>query len=131
MKVTKLIREYVIDSVKKAIPTTNLCPEYDIAIDNADKICKILEDEIRELYEKRVKELKVEYPIPEDFKVSYNSYVNYSCYNSEVRKQRDSLILKAERERNEKTKEILLSLELGANRDELNRMIDSLCKTEE
>ena len=130
MKVTKVIREYVTESVEKAIPITNLCPEYDEANRNADKICEILEDEMQNYFEKRVEELKIDYPIPMDFDIYHNKLVGWSRWRTELGKRNDDLIYEAKQKHANKIREILVNLELGANRDELNEMINSLIKTE-
>ena len=134
MKVTKLIREYVREQVSK-IYDAKVNPYTEQANKDREKI-KAFEEELKEhqkkvieqfisdneLYTKcwdGIKPMSVCTSIPSFYNVLTPSMLNEKQWGEKNKNDKEA-----------KYREIMLALELGANRDELNRMIAELLKSE-
>ena len=129
MRVTKLIREYVEDSVKEVYaPKINACgADYRKKTDEVNTILTKMADEFNAVAKEVIKEsglsVDIEYGT-EDKEVtivSYRSRFGNKEYAA-VAKEIDALVC----ERNEKIKEILLTLELGGTKAELDEMLKKI-----
>ena len=129
MKVTKLIKEYVETEVAKAYEKKT--PE-EVAYDKlSKKIASFREKVSAEMYfaiEEAIERFREEHNIPEDIKLFRTNYslVNVNDWDSVIRKNSDIAKNKRLEERDKKVKEILLNLELGATRVELDEMLSHL-----
>lgn len=129
MRVTKLIREYVEDSVREMYaPKINACgADYKKKTDEVNKILAKLADEFNTAAKEVIKEngLSVDSEYGTKDKevtiISYRSRFGNKEYAS-VAKEMDALIY----ERNEKIREILLTLELGGTKAELDEMLKKI-----
>lgn len=127
MKVTKLIREHVVRSVHKAFPCEPL-PEFAAVKVRYEEAKRVYFAEMKRIGIALVAELKETYEIPDDWGFEFCDRVclSGSEYSSNLaRKNRDHLD-EVMRKREAKIDEILLQLELGANREELNKIIFEL-----
>ena len=129
MRVTKLIREYVEDSVREAYaPKINACDaDYRKKTDEVNKILTKMAEEFDTAAKEVIKEnglsVDIEYyrGNKEATIVSYRSSFGNKEYAA-VAKEIDALV----GERNEKIKEILLTLELGGTKAELDEMLKKI-----
>ena len=133
MRVTKLIREYVEETVSAMPKFANLTPEeqeYKALQSNLADFQNSVDKEIDEMVAEAIANFRIAHNLGEDIKidVSCHTKVNYGTYNSNLANK----ARKAERERKEARdnaiKEILLSLELGADRKELDEMLKKLAE---
>lgn len=129
MRVTKLIREYVEDSVREVYaPKINACgADYRKKTDEVNTILTKMADEFNAVAKEVIKEsglsVDIEYGT-EDKEVtivSYRSRFGNKEYAA-VAKEIDALVC----ERNEKIREILLTLELGGTKAELDEMLKKI-----
>lgn len=129
MRVTKLIREYVEDSVREVYaPKINACgADYRKKTDEVNEILTKMTDEFntaaKEVIKKNGLSVDIEYGT-EDKEVtivSYRSRFGNKEYSA-VAKEIDTLVC----ERNEKIREILLTLELGGTKAELDEMLKKI-----
>lgn len=133
MKVTKLIREYVEKSVEEAYPLQNI-PEFDLVNSRFQEACEIYPQKCEDFCRDLARSLKQEYDIPDDWTFEFRQGINLlncSTYNSDLSLKNRAHLNEIREKRKKTTDEILLSLELGANREELNRMISSLTAEED
>lgn len=129
MRVTKLIREYVESSVREIYaPKIDACgADYKKKMDEVDKILEKMVDEFNAAAKKVIKEngfsVDIEYGTKdkEVAIVFYRSRFGNKEYEA-VAKELDALVC----ERNEKIKEILLTLELGGTKAELDEMLKKI-----
>lgn len=128
MKVTKLIREYVEEQVSK-VYDAKVNPYTEQAERDREKI-HLFENYLREEQQKLIDKFLIECPL-------FDSYVHepttrkaaapnlsYDCSQAmldEVNWKRENV-----RQKKEKIREIIINLELGANRQELYDMIAKL-----
>jgi len=133
MRVTKLIREYVEKTVsampKFATPTPEE-QEYRTLQSNITDFQNAVDKEVDESVAEAIENFRATHNLGADIKleVSCHTKVNWSLYNSDLANR----ARKAERERKEARdnaiKEILLNLELGADRKELDEMLKKLAE---
>lgn len=132
MKVTKLIREYVAEQVAAKYPETEaekqLTKEIKAIIDKAEELNKKIKDYALDLCEQANKDLGIDSWATSD-QLHISSYggasINYGCnniYDTKRRTLRDDRMKKI----NEAVKNILVNLELGATKAELDEMLKKL-----
>lgn len=131
MKVTKLIREFVEDEVSK-VYDTKVNPYAEQARDDADVI-QAFKEKLKAQQEETVEQFMAEVQLfdtdhrgnAHPYKVSYSiPSFYYAKTQAMINKEKwDANIKQAKKE---KIREIILALELGANRQELLDMIAKL-----
>lgn len=131
MRVTKLIREYVEETVSAMPKFANSTPEeqkYKALQSKISDFQNSVDKEINESVAEAIKNFRTVLNLDADIKieVSCHTKINWNTYNSDLANK----ARKAERERKEARdnaiKEILLNLELGADRKELDEMLKKL-----
>lgn len=129
MRVTSLIREYVKDSVEKVYaPKIDACSaDYRKKTDEVNKILTKLVDEFNTTAKEIIKEnglsVNIEYGTEdEETAIIYyrSKFGGKEC--AAIAKEIDALVC----ERNEKIREILLTLELGGTKAELDEMLKKI-----
>lgn len=129
MRVTSLIREYVKDSVEKVYaPKIDACgADYRKKTDEVNKILTKLVDEFNTTAKEIIKEnglsINIEYGTEDEETtiIYYRSKFGSKEYEA-VAKEINALLC----ERSEKIREILLTLELGGTKAELDEMLKKL-----
>lgn len=133
MRVTKLIREYVEETVSAMPKFANPTPEeqeYKALQSKLTDFQNSIDKEIDESVAEAIENFRITHNLGADVKleVSCHTKVNWGTYNSDLANK----ARKAERERKEARdnaiKEILLNLELGADRKELDEMLKKLAE---
>ena len=129
MKVTKLIREYVEKTVDSCYPKPNsetlLNEQRSKANDALTEFNKMVE----EYADSILPEIKAKYNIPDDFNFHTKHGINhaeFASYNTALYRKADADIRERNKLKQQKKDEILLSLELGANKSDLDNMIKQL-----
>ena len=133
MRVTRLIREYVEKTVSAMPKFKNLTPEeqeYKALQSNLTDFQNSVDKEVNERVAEAIENFRTTHNLGADIKLEISCYtkVNWSTYNSDLADK----ARKAERERKEARdnaiKDILLNLELGADRKELDDMLKKLAE---
>ena len=129
MRVTKLIREYVETEVAKVYEEK--MPDevaYDMfrkeIADFRDKV----NDEISHIIEEAIALFREEHNIPEDVEIYFtdHSLIGDKDWCSVIRNKSEKARKQRLEQRDNKIKDILLNLELGATKADLDRMIAEL-----
>ena len=126
MRVTKLIREYVENEVEKAYKDKT--PD-EMAYDKLRKeivdFREKINDEIYHAIDEAIAKFRKEHNIPEDVKIFHTDHnlINDKDWDSDIRKKSDIARKQRTEQRDNKIKDILLNLELGATRTELDEML--------
>ena len=131
MRVTKLIREYIEKSVKAMPQFANLTPEeveYKALCDKLGTFRTSLDEQIKEMVTKAIADFRSENNIPEDVKIDRSQYSATvpSAYCTKLADKARAAERKRKEAQDEAINEILLSLELGADRKELEDMLKTL-----
>ena len=132
MRVTRLIREYVEKKVKENYPKTVAELVYEEHNNNISDAITEANEKVYEYAKKLAEELNEKYGFPADSNLKacdhYNSITNKYDYDSEIyqafRKARDERQKKIA----EKIEEILLTLELGGTKADLDEMLKNVGK---
>lgn len=133
MRVTKLIKEYVEKQVSTLPQFAEESPEeklYKEMCHKVEEFGESLENEIKNLMEKKIQQFKTEQNIPDDMKITVYDYNIYrTCfYRSQLCKNAEKAKEARFKARREAIENILLNLELGADRKELENMLTALAQ---
>lgn len=129
MKVTKLIREYVGKTVDSCYPRPNSEKLLNEQRNKANEALAEFNKMMREYANSILSEIKTKYNIPDDFNFHIRSGINYaefSTYDTALYRKADADIREINELKQQKKNEILLSLELGATKSDLDNMIKQL-----
>ena len=128
MRVTKLIKEYVESSVKEMYaPKIDACgADYKKKMDEVNKTLAKMTEEFnstaKEIIKKNGLSINIRYGTEEESRIiSYTANFGNKEY-APINEKRRKLIV----ERDEKIKEILLTLELGGTKAELDEMLKNI-----
>lgn len=129
MRVTKLIREYVVNTVNKAYPDPDSLLILNEARHRTNDAVTELNEKVNDYIMSILPEIQAKHNVPDDFKMKPRrgvTYVEWSVWNTALEKKALEDQRKVNEEKRKKKDEILLSLELGATRAELDEMIKNL-----
>lgn len=129
MRVTKLIREYVETEVSKAyVEKTPAEKAHDYMSKLIRDFRSRLTEEIKTMTDNAIAKFREEHNIPLDVKIASTDYTpfHYDDWSSNIRKQSDKAREERLDQRDNKIKDILLNLELGASRAELEVMLNQI-----
>lgn len=130
MRVSKLVREYIERKVSEAYPHGNT-PEYQAAIDSLEAFRAVVNLEVKELVNSRIAEFRASNDFPcgavvePSNNVSWNQ-VNFSLFNTELYNKNEANSKAMRKKREAAIENILLTLELGGNKADLERMLSEL-----
>lgn len=131
MKVTRLIREYVAEQVAAKYPETEAEKQYKEKLarirNKEEELNKKIKDYALDLCEQANKDLDIDNWEREDHFHLYNycSYIS-DGYNNPYARNLNSLKEERTKKINEAVKNILVNLELGATKAELDMMLRKL-----
>lgn len=129
MKVTKLIREYVEKTVDACYPKPESEKLLNEQRSRANEALAEFNKMIGEYADSILPEIKAKYNIPDDFNFHMRRGINYaefSSYDTALYRKVDADIRERNKLKQQKKDEILLSLELGATKSDLDNMIKQL-----
>lgn len=132
MRVTKLIREYVVKKVNESYPKSVAELVWEEHSKSLDSAVTEAHERVFEFAKKLAEELNEKYGFPVDSNLRacnhHNSIASRYNYDSEIyqasRKAREERQKKIE----EKIEEILLTLELGGSKTDLDEMLANIGK---
>ena len=129
MKVTKLIREYVEKTVDSCYPEPDSVKSFREQCNKASNALTEMNDMIIAYANLILPEIKEKYNVPDDFNLHVRLGINYaefSSWNTQLKLKADEDKRKTDKAKQQKRDEILLSLELGATKADLDDMIKKL-----
>ena len=131
MRVTKLIREYVEKSVKAMPKFADLTPEeveYKAFSEKVTKFAEGIEEEMKHAIQEAIDNFRAVNGIGADVDLRPYEYniVRYTTWNCDLAQKANLAKQKRETACREAINEVLLSLELGADRKELEDMLNTL-----
>lgn len=129
MKVTKLIREYVEKTVDACYPKPESEKLLNEQRSRANNLLAEFNKIVEEYADSILPEIKAKYNIPDDFNFHTKHGINhaeFSSYDTALYRKADADMRKWNKLKQQKKDEILLSLELGATKSDLDNMIKQL-----
>ena len=132
MRVTRLIREYVERSVKESYPKSVAELVYEKHNSNISDAITEANEKVYEYAKKIAEELNAKYGFPADNNLRacdhYNSVSSRYNYDSEIYQAYNKAKNERQKKIAEKIEEILLTLELGGTKADLDEMIKNIGK---
>ena len=132
MRVTKTIREYIEESVNTAIVESTPMPNmtaYEEMHKKVNQFVNDLDEQIDAYVEAQIQQFRIDNNIPDDVELKHSSYtaVRWSTFGS-VMHNAAKAEERARKKRIEDTvKDIILDLELGGTRADLEKKLSALC----
>jgi Holliday junction resolvase RusA-like endonuclease len=131
MRVTKIIREYVektVGSLPKFKEHTPEEKEYEAMTEKVNTFVNNLDKEVDDYVNKKIAEFRANENIPEDIELINSHYtaIRKEYYGSQMRRAADRAREARVKAKNQAIEEILVSLELGGTRADLDNMIKAL-----
>ena len=132
MRVTRLIREYVERSVKESYPKSVAELVYEKHNSNISDAITEANEKVYEYAKKIAEELNAKYGFPADNNLRacdhYNSVSSRYNYDSEIYQAYNKAKNERQKKIAEKIEEILLTLELGGTKADLDEMLNNIGK---
>ena len=123
MRVTKIIREYVEKTITNALPYGAPRDEYIAANQKMDELCKRLEEQVDAYAKELVASID---SLPEGFTIkrTRNNIFASSSWNSPMQEASNAHEREIRNKRAAAIEQVLVELELGATKADLERLIE-------
>ena len=132
MIVTRLIREYVEKKVRESYPKTVAELIWEKHEKSINEAITEANEKVFEYIKKLAEELNAKYGFPADNNLTacshYNSVRNKYNYDAEIYQAYRKAMEEREQKINEKIEEILITLELGGSKADLDEMLANIEK---
>lgn len=128
MRVSKVVREYIEKQVANKMPKT----ENELQLDKVNDIVNKANEEYQKLMEQKGKEiveqLIKEHNLTNEFvdKKSHYSYSPFSTWGTDVRQKAETDRQNRRAETNKKIEDIIVTLELGGTKADLEKMLEEI-----
>ena len=132
MRVTKIVREYIEEQVGKAYATKT--PE-EIAMEKFNEMVSTfvnnLDKEIDTIVDNAIAQFRADNNVPNDFVINHSHYtaITKDTYNMAMRRDADKARDKRVKAKHNAIKDIILTLELGGTKADLDKMLKDLVPT--
>lgn len=129
MRVTKLVREYIEESVGKALNTpTTAENEYKAFTEELYAFIHSVEEEVKQSIKEAIENYRIAHNIPDDIKISQTDYslIRYDTWGSAIRNEAEIQAKKRREAKERAIKDIMLTLELGGTKADLDAMLSKV-----
>lgn len=129
MRVTKLVREYIEESVDKALSEKSAVEiEYEAFRKELDEFIKQIEDTVEQMVDEAIENYRIVNYIPDDIKIKKTDYalVRYDDWDSAIRSNAMDIKKKRNEAKAKAIKDIMLTLELGGTKADLDAMLSKV-----
>lgn len=125
MRVSKIVREYIENEIEKKIPIPRT--EYDEIMDNYRKSAQKVEESIREFANNQIEALKELYP---ELDIRNNvddvRLFSLSLFANKLYQKHTQEVQKIKEVREATLNNIIVTLELGGNKSDLDRILNEI-----
>lgn len=129
MRVTKLVREYIEESVGKTMSEKSTAEkEYDAFHNDIRQFIEQVEDEVRNMVNEAIENYRITHNVPDDIKITQTDYTLIHCgdWNSAIRNEAAAMKKKRETAKERAVKDIIVTLELGGTKADLDAMLSKV-----
>ena len=132
MRVTKIVREYIEEQVGKVYSTKT--PE-EIAMEQFNEMVGAfvinLDKEVNTMVDNAIAQFKADNNVPNDFVINHSHYtaITKDTWNMDMRREADKAREKRVKAKHNAIKDIILTLELGGTKADLDKMLKDLVPT--
>ena len=129
MRVTKIVREYIEESVSKALTEESTAEkEYEAFHKDIRQFIEQVEDEIEHMIAEAIENYRMTHNIPDDVKIKKSDYtlIRYDDWGSAIRNEAEAMKKKRNEAEARAVKDIILTLELGGTKADLDAMLSKV-----
>lgn len=129
MRVTKIVREYIEESVSKALSEKSTAEkEYDAFHNDIRQFIEKLEADVEQMATEAIENYCITHNIPDDVKIKQTNYTLVKCedWNSAIRNEASAMKKKREEAKERAVKDIVITLELGGTKADLDAMLNKV-----
>lgn len=129
MRVTKFVREYIEESVSKALSEKSTAEkEYEAFCNDLHQFINQIDDEVEHMIAEAIENFRMAHNIPDDVKIkkSDNILIRYDDWNSAIRTEAAAMKRKRDAEKERAVKDIIITLELGGTKADLDAMLSKV-----
>lgn len=129
MRVTKFVREYIEESVSKAMSEKSTAEkEYDAFHNDIRQFIEQVEDEVKNMVNEAIENYRMTHNVPDDVKITQTDYTLIHCgdWNSAIRNEAAAMKRKRETAKERAVKDIIITLELGGTKADLDAMLSKV-----
>ena len=129
MRVTKLVREYIEESVDKALSKKSTAEiEYEAFRTELEEFVEQVQNTVEQVIDEAVKNYRIVNHIPDDIEIKKTDYafVRFSDWCSAIRNEAEAMKKKRNEAKARAIKDIMLTLELGGTKADLDVMLSKV-----
>ena len=129
MRVSRVVREYIEEKVRKAFAEKSTAEvEYEELKRQISDFRSTLDDAVDDFIKMAIMEFRTEFNIPDDIEIKPSDYdrLRVSDWNSAIRNEANTMECKREVARANAVKDIVVTLELGGTKDDLEQMLANI-----
>lgn len=129
MRVTKIVREYIEESVSKALTEKSTAEkEYEAFYKDIRQFIEQLDDEVEHMVAEAIENYRMTHNIPDDVKIKKSDYtlIRYEDWNSTLRTEAETMKRKRNEAKARAVKDIIITLELGGTKADLDAMLSKV-----
>lgn len=129
MRVTKIVREYIEESVSKALTEKSTAEkEYEAFSNDLHQFIEQVEDEVEHMVAEAIENYRMVHNIPDDVKIKKSDYtlIRYDDWGSVIRNEANAMKKKRDAAKERAVKDIILTLELGGTKADLDAMLSKV-----
>lgn len=129
MRVTKIVREYIEESVSKALTEKSAAEkEYEAFCNDLQQFINQINDEVEHMITEAIENYRMTHNIPDDVKIKQSDYalIRYDDWCSAIRSEAVAMKRKRDAEKERAVKDIILTLELGGTKADLDAMLSKV-----
>ena len=129
MRVTKIVREYIEESVSKALTEKSTAEkEYEAFYNDLHQFINQIDDEVEHMVAEAIENYRMTHNIPDDVKIRKSDYtlIRYDDWGSAIRNEAEAMKKKRNEAKARAVKDIILTLELGGTKADLDAMLSKV-----
>lgn len=126
MRVTKIVREYIEESVGKAMSEKSTAEkEYEAFTNDLHQFINQIDDEVEHMVAEAIENYRMTHNIPDDVKIRKSDYtlIRYEDWGSAIRNEASAMRKKRDEAKERAVKDIIITLELGGTKVDLDAML--------
>ena len=129
MRVTKIVTEYIEESVSKALTEKSTAEkEYEAFNNDIRQFIEQVEDEVKHMVAEAIENYRMTHNVPDDIAITQTNYTLIHCSDwcSAIRNEAEAMKKKRDEAKARAVKDIILTLELGGTKADLDAMLSKV-----
>lgn len=129
MRVSRVVREYIEESVNKALSEKSTAEkEYEAFYNDLHRFIEQIDEEVEHMIAEAIENYRMTHNIPDDVKIRKSDYtlIRYDDWNSAIRTEAEAMKKKRKEAKERAVKDIVITLELGGTKADLDTMLSKV-----